>query len=98
MHIDSIMKTWKHSKPFRDLAIIIVVGIVVLAVSVYFELFDKFAKWYIRQNDPYEIDELVIVLLFFGFAFTTFSWRRWRELIHEIILRKRVEEESDKIS
>jgi hypothetical protein len=83
----------------KELLIIIISSIVVLVLAVVFDVFDRFVYWYVQQEEPAEIEEIIIVVFLLSFAFAIFSWRRWRELVNESQKREKVEallrEESD---
>jgi len=78
---------------YRDFIRITVISVVVLAIAVFFDLFDRFVFWYVKQTEPAEIEEIIVVVWVMSFAFAVFSWRRWRELVTEIRKRKQVEDE-----
>src|SRR6266849_5016760 len=78
------MNAWSHHKTSRstartDLIVISVVAGVVLMVSAWFDIFERFAAWSGRYN-RWQVNEVVSVLVFLSAALAIFSWRRWREL------------------
>jgi len=69
------------------LIVISVVAGVVLMVSAWFDIFERFAAWSGRYN-RWQVNEVVSVLVFLSAALAIFSWRRWRELKAEVNRRQ----------
>lgn len=69
---------WK-SKASKDLAVILIIGVLLFVFSSTFDVFDRFAAFH-QKHGVAPIDELIIVSAVLTFAFAIFSLRRWREL------------------
>ena len=63
-------------------------------LSVHFDAFDQFVAWYLAYGRLMggESDEVMIVFVILTFSLAIFSFRRWRELRHEITDRRWAEE------
>jgi hypothetical protein len=88
--LNDLLKIRTHAS--KDLIIIIIISVVVLSLAVSFDLFDRFVYWYIKYEEPEELEEFIVVVLVLSFAFAIFSWRRWRDLIIESNKRMETEE------
>lgn len=86
-----------RARTFRDLVIISVTAVLAFAIAYVFNLFEMIADLS-RKHVGWNIDEFIIVLAIFGFAFGIFSLRRWRELKDEIAERRRAEKEIKKLN
>lgn len=75
----------------RDFIILCAFAILVLALAVGFDIFDRFTHWYVQQEEPWELEEILVVIFVLSFGFGIFSYRRWKELSREVIERERVE-------
>jgi two-component sensor histidine kinase len=60
-------------------------------------LFETMAKW-LERYEPWQLDELVVVIVFLALALAVFSLRRWKELRQEIALRNRFQAELFKVN
>jgi len=94
MYNDLIKTYQKITRIFRDLIIFTIIAIFtfVLAIVFIFDAFEKLVEL-TRKYEIVEIDELITLLAGLSFAFSIFSFLRWKELRHETIKRKQVEEE-----
>jgi len=83
----------KQSNRMRNdlLFMIIIVGAVLLA-EAFFDVDDKLVYWLVKENEIVDFDVIIFLFFVLVLAFAVFSWRRWRELIAEIKIRKQVEE------
>ncbi|MCE5241817.1 MAG: PAS domain S-box protein [Syntrophobacteraceae bacterium] len=95
-------KTFSNLKTaLKDLLILSGTAIVVLGLALYFDAFDKFTHWYVKQEEPYELEELLVVIFALSIGFAIFSYRRWKELTREVAERERIEkaliEQSDSL-
>ncbi|MBI5419754.1 MAG: PAS domain S-box protein [Deltaproteobacteria bacterium] len=83
----------RTSKAFKDLVLILAVSILLYALSLKFGAFDLLGKWG-RQGSisKAHLEELILILVVSGLAFTTFYIRSWKELREEVLDRKRSEE------
>jgi len=89
----------RFSSAAKDLIIIAVFFIIVLAFSLYFNIFKFILE--LVQKYPYAItyvDEVITGLLALSLGFAIFSWRRWLELKKETAERIRIQEELVKIA
>ena len=82
----------KKTNTFKDFIVLSVVAVLVFFIAVYFRVFHHLAEWE-HQQGIRRLDEIFTVLIFLSFAFAVFSFRRWRELKHEIEERERAEKE-----
>lgn len=86
--------------PARDMLVILVLGGLVYCISVFTSAHERFDQWVgDRRFAGLHLDEIFILLIFFGFAFSVFGVRRWREADREIVLRTQIEatlQESEK--
>src|SRR3990172_208987 len=94
MYNDLIKTYQKITRIFRDLIIFTIIAIFtfVLATVFIFDAFEKLVEL-TRKYEIVEINELITLLAGLSFAFSIFSFLRWKELRHETIKRKQVEEE-----
>jgi PAS domain S-box-containing protein len=75
----------------RDLIVLSIIAVLILAFALGFDAFDRFTRWYVQQNEPWDLEEILVVIFFLSLGFAVFAYRRWRELVFEIAERKRVE-------
>jgi hypothetical protein len=69
----------KHSAAFKDLVVIIVIGIPLFAFALIFHVFERFAAFH-QKYGVGPIDDIIIVFAVLAIAFAVFSLRRCREL------------------
>ena len=97
----SLRPHWSRSGPFRELVIILSLGLLLFAIALYYDVFRWWDAWALRHEQKIwqEADEMVTYLLaYFGLAFGYFSLRRWRELQAEAAARRRAERLKDEFS
>lgn len=63
-----------------ELIIIFILGIAVYLISSHYDLLELLIA-FLHNYEEYELDEFLILSLFFVFALAFFSVRRWREQI-----------------
>ncbi|MCK9430760.1 MAG: hypothetical protein M0R17_12290 [Candidatus Omnitrophica bacterium] len=87
------------SRAVKDLIIIAVFFILVLTLSLFFDVF-VFILNLIKQNPDsiVYVDEIIVGLLTLSISFAIFSWRRWQETKRETAERIRVQEELIRIA
>jgi PAS domain-containing protein len=76
----------------NDLLLIIIIVGAVLWVGISFDVFDKLVHWFVKEQKQADVEETIFVLFLLSLAVAIFSWRRWRELVAAIKIRKQVEE------
>jgi len=69
----------KRSTAFKDMVLIIILGIPLLVFSSVFHLFERFAEFH-QKYGVGPIDDFIIAFAVLAIAFAIFSLRRWREL------------------
>ncbi|MDH3252991.1 MAG: hypothetical protein OEM41_09385 [Ignavibacteria bacterium] len=74
----------------RDLIAIASGAVLVLALSLWFDLFGTTITWMYR-HDTWQLDELFTVAVFLAVTFALYSLRRWYELRAEILEREKTE-------
>lgn len=79
------------SRTRQDLVVILLLGVVVFAVGRYFDVFDVFTEWALKYR-ALAVDELIVVLVFFAFAFIVYSYRRSQEAQVQMAARRHSEE------
>ncbi|MEW6672565.1 MAG: PAS domain S-box protein [Thermodesulfobacteriota bacterium] len=79
-----------NARVAKDLLFITATAGAFLIVSTNIDALENFKYLQILQKKHLKID---IVILFLSFAFSIFSWRRWRELIAEVRTRKMLEKD-----
>ena len=96
MDKDLINTHRKIIRIFRNLIICITIAIFtfVLASEFVFDAFETLVEWF-RKHEIIEVHQLITLLVVLAFAFTIFSFLRWKELRHEITKRRQVEEDLD---
>jgi len=89
----------RPSGAFRDLVVIAVIFILVVAFSLFFNIF-VFILELIKKNPGAIIymDEVIVGLLTLSLGFAIFSWRRWLELKKEVAERIKIQEELVRIA
>ncbi len=78
------------SQTRRDLVLIFLLSIIVLLVSIAFNL-PLYIVMFIQAFNSTPLDDLITVALVLVFALAAFSYRRWKEREVEIRERKRIE-------
>ncbi len=74
----------------RDFAVVVLVAIVAVVVSVWFDVSEVIAAW-TRPHERLQLDELPGVLLVIAIALVWFSWRRYIEARQQLNLRRAAE-------
>ena len=84
-------KAWRHSGAFRDLGVVIALGISAFLMINHFEVSQTLLRLLQRNRDTL-IDEIGLTAIILVFALGVFSLRRWRELRQELVERARATE------
>jgi two-component system sensor histidine kinase UhpB len=74
----------------RDFAVVVLVAIVAVVVSIWFDVSEVIAAW-TRPRERLQLDELPGVLLVIAMALVWFSWRRYIEARQQLNLRRAAE-------
>jgi len=74
----------------RDFAVVILVAIVAVVFSVWFDVSEVIAGW-TRPHERWQLDELPGVLLVIAIAVVWFAWRRYIEAKQQLNLRRAAE-------
>ena len=74
----------------RDFAVVVLVAIVAVVVSIWFDVSEVIAAW-TRPRERLQLDELPGVLLVIAIALVWFSWRRYIEARQQLKLRRAAE-------
>jgi hypothetical protein len=69
----------KRSAAFKDMVLVIILGIPLLIFSSVFHLFERFSEFH-QKYGVGPIDDFIIVFAVLAIVFAIFSLRRWREL------------------
>jgi glucose-6-phosphate-specific signal transduction histidine kinase len=81
-----------HTTARRDLVLVAAATVVVVFISVHFELSEALLAW-TRPWERYQVDEFPGILLFLAVALAWFAWRRVREARAEIGRRVALEKD-----
>jgi hypothetical protein len=87
----------RKSRSVRDLLVIIVLGLLVVALSSRFDIFQGIIDWVFR-HDTWQLDDVLTATLFLVIAFALYAWRRHRELLEEIRQREKAEAEASRLA
>ncbi len=80
----------KISQTRRDLISILILGILVLSLSIAFNL-PASLLGFVEEHNSMQLDDLITLSIVLVFALAVFSYRRWQELEGEIWERRGVE-------
>lgn len=80
----------RKSSARRDFAVVVLVAIVAVVVSIWFDVSEVIAAW-TRPRERLQLDELPGVLLVIAMALVWFSWRRYIEARQQLNLRRAAE-------
>ncbi len=69
----------KHTVAFKDLCVIISIGILLFAFAFIFHVFERFAAFH-QKHGVGPIDDLIFVFAALAIVFAIFSLRRWKDL------------------
>ena len=69
----------KSSVAFKDLIVLVSIGILLVAFASIFHLFERFAEFH-QKYSVGPIDDFIIAFAVLSIAFAFFALRRWREL------------------
>ncbi len=85
---------FKQQSSLLELLCIIVLAILGVAISYYYDFIEKMYIWSVLHKSHF-IDELVVLLIVLTFGLAIFSFRRWREQIrkHSELKRLMLEKE-----
>ena len=78
------------SRTRKDLLVLLVLSILVIAISVIFNI-PQYIVMFIQATNNTVFDDLITLAIALTFALAVFSYRRWREVEGEIQGRRRVE-------
>ncbi|HEQ60735.1 MAG TPA: PAS domain S-box protein [Firmicutes bacterium] len=81
----------KRTSALRDLVLVLVLGLLAFGVSLFFGAHEVLADWFLAHH-VWRIDQFLTLLIISSFGLGVYALRRWRELLHEIGQRSRVEE------
>ncbi len=81
----------------RDALIICAIGVAVYAFSAWVDLFEHLDE-FLHDENSWELDEIVMVILISSLALTIFGYRRIRELRTEVQARGAAEAEARKLA
>jgi uncharacterized membrane protein SirB2 len=87
-----LSRVHRRSPGFRDMTVILIVGVLVFALSATFDVFNRVIAW-VYRHDTWQIDELFTVSLYLVLAFAIYAWRRHRELVIQTRRREHAESE-----
>jgi uncharacterized membrane protein YqjE len=87
----------RKSKALRDLFILLLFALLVLACSLWLDPFSRIVSW-IYHHDNWRLDELFTLFIFLVFALVVYSWRRWKELKHENREREKAEKRANELA
>jgi hypothetical protein len=82
----------RKSKAYGDRLVIALLSLLIFALSAWFDVFDNIIGW-IYRHDNWELDELFTVSVFLVLALSVYAWRRHREIVAEMRMRKQAEAE-----
>jgi hypothetical protein len=74
----------------KDLIIIAGTAVIVFAISASMDLLNKIIDW-IYRHETWQLDELFTVFIFLAGAMSFYAFRRYRELLAEVVRRQRAE-------
>lgn len=84
----------RFTASFKDLVVLIVVTILVLIFSYFFDVFILIVKFLQKYPDKIVyVDEVIMGLLTLSIGLTFFAWRRWQESKKEAAERIKKQEE-----
>lgn len=83
----------RNSRSLRDLLVLVVLALVILAASLWFDPVSQAVAW-VYRHDNWKLDELFTLSITLSFGLTWYAWRRWIELVGEKRDRTAAEEES----
>ena len=92
----TLARPGKSTAAASDLCLVIVFALAVLVLAVRFDLFHGFDRWYSGQDNPGCVQKITAVFFLLPVALGIFSYRRWREVRHEIAGRQRMEDRQRK--
>ena len=81
-----------RARALRDGYVTLGVAVVLYALSASYRIFNVIVVWF-YEHQAYQIDSLLMVLVFLLVAGAVFTWRRRNELLAEIMERERIEGE-----
>jgi hypothetical protein len=81
---------------FRDAAVLASLSVLVFAISAWFDVFNKVISW-IYRHDTWQLDEMFTVAVFLVVAFGVYAYRRHKELVVQIGLRKKAERDKARV-
>jgi hypothetical protein len=87
----------RNSGSFRDLVVLVLLALLTLAASLWFDPFSRAVAW-VYRHDNWKLDELFTLSITLTFALAWYSWRRWDELVEEKRERTKAEEETQALT
>jgi hypothetical protein len=80
------------SASVKDLIVLVAGALLVLVVSIRFDVFNRIIGW-VYRHDTLQLDELFTVAVYLVVAVSIYAWRRHTEALRNVALRRQAEEE-----
>lgn len=74
----------------RDGIVLLAASVIMSAVLWKLDAFERFAVWS-RRHERWQLDELLVLGAVGSVATSIFAFRRWRDSVHEMALRRQTE-------
>ncbi|CAG4897584.1 histidine kinase [Paraburkholderia saeva] len=86
----------RHSTVRRDLACVVAITVIAAVLCATFDFGERFYRW-TRGAERFQVDELPPTLFVLASGLAWFAWRRYRESQRELVLRRELEEEAERL-
>jgi hypothetical protein len=86
----------KKPRAFKDLVIVVALGLIVFAISAAFDIFNKIISL-VYRHDTWQLDELFTVAVYLVFAIAIYARRRHNELVVQVRRREQAEAEKARL-
>ena len=86
----------RKSKAFHDFLVLLLLAVLVIACSLWFDPFKEMVSW-IYRHDNWRLDEIFTLAIFLVFALVVYSWRRRKELERENEEREKAEKRAEEL-
>ncbi len=85
-----------RTRALRDGIVIVLFGLVVYFMSLTYDVVDHVTQ-FLRDHESWQLDEIIVVMLYLIVAGAVFVWRRRSELLQQVEAREAAESEKARL-
>jgi hypothetical protein len=85
-----------RTRAIRDGIVIVLVGLVLYVISLKYDIVDHLMR-FVREHETWQLDEIIVVVVYLVLAGGLFVWRRRDELLEQVRAREEAETEKARL-